>query len=207
MKMIKVIRNILLGIILIYLLIAIIVTVSIIYIPSNFSTDIFTITQTTTELILIPIAIIGFYLTYTQLKKQQQTAELELFWNNNGENVTSYQMPRPGSINIVTKPLLLVNHGNSPAIHYQIKITYPNEFGRIRMKDGWESSSHEKQIFRFGNPESLISFPDTKIDVGTINFSDGENIPDNLEIPYEIYSDKGPHKKGKLIARFIRSEN
>ena len=174
---------------------------------TNTWNDFFTLGQFLVEICLVPVAITGFIVTITELRKAQQIASLELFWKI-GENKYSHTLTidRPATKNYVSNPIVLLNKGNAPSIHYQITLEYPLLYGRARMEnDEWKHATHQIHKHIFNSAAQFIAFPDNQVELGIMNFLEGEKLPDTIMFHYYISSDRSEYKEGNLIVNFRKA--
>jgi hypothetical protein len=195
-------KPILLSIAAAYILIAVLAFLIFMFFRLDQPGDISTLIQTLTELALVPIAIIGFFVTISDLRKSQQLASLDLNWSHEDCLYKSYVTARPVSSNFVTRSLVLTNAGTSPSIHYRITLIFPISLGEISLSARWRNEKRLPQIFIFGSSEEYISFPETRIDLGAINFWDAKKLPDQFGVHYKIYSDRAQYIEGILHVSF-----
>ena len=160
--------------------------------------DKLTLIQTITELVLIPIAIIGFLLTINDLRNTQQLPALDLYWGWNDTLVKSIDKKRPTSVNLPTPPLILTNAGTSLSGCYQITLSFPQNLGRILIGDKWRNVTRDAPRYVFTSNEQYVAFPGSRLDFGSIDFFDAKKLPDKFEIAYAIHTDRAQCIEGKM---------
>lgn len=172
--------------------------------------DIFSFGQFVADLCLIPLAIVGFYLTLNELRKTQEFADLDILWDVPNESNKTYFTTKDESIIYQSNQIFLANNGTSPSTLYQVTLEIPAEYGHIEIKDssgdwrgGIQGESHK---FSFTSNSFLTSFPNAShINLGKIYFYKPEKLPEKVLIQYFIASDKGEYKKGSLEIVFTTS--
>jgi hypothetical protein len=166
--------------------------------------DIFSLGQLVVDFCLVPIAIIGFVVTITELRKTQQRAALDIFWMTSGDELSkSYTFEYPKTANFITYPIVLINKGNSPSIHYQINLECSLSYGRPKMRSAdWKHARHQIHKFIFRSEMQYISFPEDKVELGEMEFSEANQLPEKIELCYRIFSDNGEYKSGRLQIEF-----
>ena len=165
--------------------------------------DIFSFGQFIADLCLIPLAIVGFYLTLNELRKSQEFADLDIAWEAPNESGNTYSINKPESLTYQSNQISLSNNGTSPSTLYQVTLEIPAEYGHIEIKDSsgdWRGGIQgEVHKFNFTSNSFLTSFPNaSQINLGKIHFYEPKKLPEKVLIQYFIASDKGEYKKGKL---------
>ncbi len=166
--------------------------------------DIFSLGQFLADLCLMPVAIVGFYLTLNELRKAQDFSDLHIKWENSEKLEYEFLIKRTQLATYQTKHLLLKNEGTSPSTLYQITLEIPEGYGKTQVvnssgdwKGGVQGENHK---FSFTSASHLISFPNApEIDLGQIAFLEPKALPARLTINYYIASEKSEYKSGKLI--------
>jgi hypothetical protein len=168
------------------------------------------------EILLIPIAIIGFYITYEEFQKRQDKAKLRLYWesgnSNNDQTITIKCKKgtdgRQYLDSILT--IVLLNDGDIIPSHYLvIQETNWNINSRIKPHIGipigsehWKKEfSSEKLIIKFFSHGEFPAYPGVSqklfsIDDNSLPFSN--TYIEKNSIAYTIYSDKSNKVTGTL---------
>ncbi len=177
------------------------------YFPAQISnwSSVASIGQFLIEFFLVPFAIIAFLTSLVDLRKSMQYCELDVHWDNENGLAKSYNAELVKSKKYTTNSIILTNTGNNPSLYYQVVIDVPKEnIWPFKITGGsWNGHKYnEYERFIYRGSELNISFPDSPIELGKIEFSDSAKLPKKLTIPYYISSDKGEYKKGYLVIIF-----
>lgn len=189
--------------------------------------DTLSLGQLNSELILIPIVILGFITTIIQFRASQETAIPKLYWEiNNGSFVEAIDLILPSGNGRARTPRLVIrNEGKAITTWYLIqfevtKDVYLKDIPKINRLVGdlissptidthWHSNTlPEKQVWSFMSNGMYALYPKYTQPLGEIdfNFSVEEKYPDSCIIPFVIYTDKGKEEKGKLKIKFIKED-
>ena len=175
--------------------------------------------QTSVEIILIPIAIIGFILSIVEYRKNSFSPILQLFWASHDIDdikVNTFSVEVDKKVECI-EPLpfsvMLTNLGNSIATNYCIKISMvPIVFGvSIHSSDGAIKHNIPCEFYTDGTrwqinkSGELPIYPDFSTEIFSIKFPDISiplEINDEYKFSYTIYTDKSDLISGTLILRF-----
>lgn len=159
------------------------------------------------EICLVPVAITGFIVTITELRKAQQIASLDIYWGTDEKEYShTLTADRPASKNYVSNSIVLVNKGNAPSIHYQITLEYLLSYGKARMqKSEWEYTTNQLHKYVFSSAAQFIAFPKNQVELGNMSFEDAESLPEIITIHYYISSDRSEYKEGNLMVNFRKA--
>ncbi len=191
--------------------------------------DRFVLGQFLMQILVLPIAIIGFFWTFHQIRKAQEVTDLHLYWST-GVNKKEEELPLKIPKSDITLPisLKLLNEGHLVAVWYLVEFRIPNEiarfaeikFGGISAGEGensrttmrseyWKKTQlveNEKTFtcFTFKSKGQEAAYPYCELELATVTvrLHGSQKYPLYCEVPYTIATDRGKPQKGKLILRF-----
>jgi hypothetical protein len=164
------------------------------------------------DILLIPIAIIGFVITYNEYKKSQFTPDLKLRWDsheisNDQLYIRRVSFSSSKSIQPDLPIIVLSNVGKFVSNSYTINLTISHSPRVLvpnlgKMGESWTNDSTNLKSWHFTNLNMFSIYPEQDHNLCSINYPtyaiSSINNPFVITVEYTIYSDKSSKKTGTL---------
>ena len=184
--------------------------------------DRFVLGQFLMQILVLPIAVIGFFWTVHQIRKAQEVTDLHLYWST-GVDQREREVPLIIPSTSVERPLRpeLYNTGHLVAIWYFLEFRIPRvlaygdeiKFSPIvgEMGDDWKRGALNKDgeeftLFSFRSKGQEAAYPYYDLHLGdmSIRLHGNREYPKSCKVPYKIATDRGKPLKGALILKIER---